>query len=421
VIFLAVLALLVLTVVSRIAERSWFGPATVLSVYWLVMLSFASAVPEFLPRAGGAWMIVASITAFAVGALPFSAGAAGRVRRERAVFAPPPWAVLAPVAGTLSALGAAALTVRATGLVPVLDRGVDATLAASNEIAVDLFSGGAAVPVMVAPLMSLTYTAAAIAGITHLAAERRWGRRVAVALTLSPIAASGVVALSTTRRFGLLLTSLLTLGSLAAVRMLPRRSFALYRREVLISAVAVASVTVVFIVAAVLRIGQLGPNTSEVLGDKLTIYAIGSVPAFTTWYDAHSREESIPLAVGASTVEGFSLLTPRGSSRGFDARVVVGNDSTNVYTVFRTVIEDVGSAGGIVFWLLLGALLGRMWLAVSRRHVVRALHVVVLSFWWAFVGLGQTQSIFIFTNVAAALVASAVLALMLEARTNVAR
>lgn len=416
---LAVTVLLTLTVVCRKAERSWFAPATVLSVYWLVMLALASLAQGFAPRAAGAWIIVVSVVAFAVGSLPFSVGVGKRERVARELSTPPPWTALTPLVGTVSALGAVVLTLRATGVAPVLGRGVDAALVSSNAIAVGLFSGDATVPVIVAPLMSLTYMAAATAGITHLAVEHRWGPRVALALTLSPIAASGVVALLTTRRFGFLLTSLLTIGSLGAARMLPRPRFALLRREVLVLAAATVSIAVVFVAAAVLRIGQVDSTTGDVLGSKLRTYALGSVPAFTTWYDGHRREEFVPLGVGVSTVEGFTLVAPRGVSRNFDSRVDVGADSTNVYTVFRTVIEDVGSAGAIVFWMVLGVLVGRMWQAVRAGPNVRGTAAVSLAFWWSFVALGQAQSIFIFANVAVALVGSLAIARLLDARSDV--
>ena len=114
----------------------------------------------------------------------------------------------------------------------------------------------------------------------------------------------------------------------------------------------------VLLLSMMFRIGEVSVEVFQIVTDKMVIYAIGSVPAFDQWFDTNAFHLS-SWSFGAKTFYGISnaigLMKREGGVYSDLAVVSVMGGSTNVFTIFRALIEDFGVIGSIMFSFVVGA------------------------------------------------------------------
>jgi oligosaccharide repeat unit polymerase len=134
----------------------------------------------------------------------------------------------------------------------------------------------------------------------------------------------------------------------------------------------------------------------DVQAQKLENYVLGPPAAFADWY-AHANEEEPEW--GARTFAGeFDLLQIRKriSGRYLETSNVVGTESTNVYTLFRGLIEDFTPIGAIVAALLAGVIAQVLY---ARRHNLSPAAALVLAAFYGTVLYSPIVSFFSYNGV----------------------
>ena len=113
----------------------------------------------------------------------------------------------------------------------------------------------------------------------------------------------------------------------------------------------------VLFVSMVFRTGEVSERTVLEICEKFVCYALGHMHCFDVWYTSYVPSE---LAWGSKTFMGVSNLL------GIEERVQglypeylnVGKNGfygiSNIYTIFRPLIEDVGEAGTVLVMFLFG-------------------------------------------------------------------
>lgn len=115
---------------------------------------------------------------------------------------------------------------------------------------------------------------------------------------------------------------------------------------------------------------------------KLATYVFGSPAAFAGWY-AHAVDA--PVNWGARTFAGeFDLLRIKSRTIGTytaTSNVTSGADATNVFTIFRGLIEDFTPYGAVLIAAVIGGLAS--WVFVARSVSVNSALLCLSAFYGA--------------------------------------
>ena len=107
----------------------------------------------------------------------------------------------------------------------------------------------------------------------------------------------------------------------------------------------------------VFRTGEVSEKTILDIGQKFVTYALGQFHCFDVWYTTYEPTE---YALGTKTFMGISnVLGLEDRTQGVYAEFhQIGQNGyygiSNIFTIFRSLIEDFGEAGTLFFMLLLG-------------------------------------------------------------------
>jgi oligosaccharide repeat unit polymerase len=160
------------------------------------------------------------------------------------------------------------------------------------------------------------------------------------------------------------------------------------------------------------RLGSTDADARDIVRHQMGSYVFASVPAFAQWFPAHAwQDDGRPLAWGANSIGGVNLLLTDAEllrTRAYRDQVFVSDEgtSTNVYTMYRGLIQDFGLPGAALALFVMGWATGRAYvLARERRSGVPA---AVMACMYTIVLLSMVQSIAMFTAVAGAMVMAVV-------------
>lgn len=366
-------------------------------VYWtVILLACAVIFPTSTLDAAAIWIIALLVLAFTFGAVLVTVKghhhvvpARQPVKLDSGVIR---FVVLLGSAGNIAALF---ITLHNSGrsisdvlsLAGLLDTG--------NAISVARYAGSAGDSLTPA-LAGLGYLAAAVAPFLIVTNAKR--KVVYIAL---PIVTGVLYASVTTARLGFLICFALTVGGLIAASTLrngevPRVRF----RSLILGVVSVGLIATAFIGIAQVRVGNLSNEAVAATMNKQIVYELGGPPAFSTWYNWYSATSDQPLTWGAANIAGIEYLTgqDRAATRAYDEFVVIDDigHTSNVYTAFRGLLLDFGTAGGVVVMFLLGGLFG-----LAYRKTVNGSTAAAswMGYGYAMIALSSWLAITTFTNV----------------------
>ena len=113
----------------------------------------------------------------------------------------------------------------------------------------------------------------------------------------------------------------------------------------------------ILFISMVFRTGEVSEKTILDIGQKFVTYALGQFHCFDVWYTTYEPTE---YALGTKTFMGISnVLGLEDRTQGVYAEFhQIGQNGyygiSNIFTIFRSLIEDFGEAGTLFFMLLLG-------------------------------------------------------------------
>lgn len=380
------------------------SPVWVAGFYWTMVLGFTLLLyPESSVEP---WAIVY----VAVAVLAFTVGALVAVRRpvlHRMPSRPPRPHLLTKFVyvGASGNLAASLLALRANDLSLREVFSLEGLFSSANAVAVARYGGDIYSTPLSSFMLGLGYVAAMLAPFAYSRTRRR--------LTLlAPVISSLVYAAVTTERLGLLVTVALTTGSLISRQVVEEgRVPNLSPRLLVTVVVAGLGVGMIFTSIAFLRVGKVDASVSQQVWDKQVTYALGSVPAFSLWYERHVHYPSeLPIAFGSASIAGVGLLSARERSdyRAYTEFVTIDSTgrSTNVYTIFRGAILDFSEAGALAVFAMLGLLFGTAYRSAMAGSYAAA---AAMSNAYALILLSNTMAISTFSNVLMAMLLGPVL------------
>lgn len=128
----------------------------------------------------------------------------------------------------------------------------------------------------------------------------------------------------------------------------------LTKKMVLLGGILLIGGIVFFDFAMLLRYGGINVETQMIANQKLQEYIYGQIQAFTIWFSNINVEEYtfggntymfIPNWLGVSQkIQGVYEAIPE--------------TGTNIFTINRGIIEDFGTFGGLIYWIVLGIIGG---------------------------------------------------------------
>lgn len=161
----------------------------------------------------------------------------------------------------------------------------------------------------------------------------------------------------------------------------------------------------VLFISMVFRTGEVSERTILEISQKFVTYAFGHMHCFDIWYTTYVPGE---FAWGSKTFMGISNLL------GVEERVQgnyteflnIGKNGfygiSNVYTIFRPLVEDVGEAGAVLVMFLMGFVANKSMKDLVTHRVVFLSQSLLIAI-YAYVMLSFGASFYGYTSYLAAL------------------
>ena len=229
---------------------------------------------------------------------------------------------------------------------------VSALLNMNETISEDRYSGRDITNTVNQIFLIFSYTAPLIGGFCY-----RLGGKYTKVLSIMTLLSGLLVALTQAMKMGLITCIFLWLSGFIICSYSYRLPIKLNLKYIVYSLIGFIILMVVLFLSLTLRFGLLNEKTIELTIDKFISYALGSVSCFCIWYDSY---DFLDLTYGARTFWGISnplgiLERLQGAytefiNIGLGDRLMI----TNVYTVFRFLIEDFGPWLSVILMGLLG-------------------------------------------------------------------
>lgn len=385
---------------------SWLAPAACVAGFWAAEV----ALPAILaPDFGYSSLAIAYL---AVGVVVFGLGAfLAAPRHEDPVPTSPPEPptrlgaralVAMSLAGSGAGLGALAATVVGGGFSIESLLSFGGLLRVGNAISVARYDQAGPASLLVPLLLTVLYAGALASPFTRLAGTRsRWIR-------YGPLLAATLFSLVSTERLVMLTAVTLTVGSEAVTTLI--RGASLGRLGLRLGVVA-ATVGVLFGGIAFVRVGSVDASTGATVMTNLRSYAFGYLAGYSQWFDDY-----VGLRNGIPTSEPTFFapldyirpgLHELGSTRGYkDGRSFGSDGGTNIFTMVRAVVVELGLGGATVFLAVAGFVTTRWYRAVCQGR--GRLWGPWLAAFVATTLLSSTQSLFSFSNTCVGVLGGAV-------------
>jgi oligosaccharide repeat unit polymerase len=419
--WLAYAVLVTVTVASRMRCGSWFAPAAYVGLIWSFFIGVSLLVVEYpIPRSG-LWMLVLFIVTIQLGALIVhqiqprirASGRSGWAGEFESLIVPcRRYGVLCAAVALAGCVYFLFISLEQFGLpftwIGVLGVGARWTLLRYTDVMEPW-------PVRIA--VTWLHPAALLGGILYACSSKRLDRMIG-AVTLLPAFAYGVL---TAARAAILLGLTCWIGgyvSTLCVRNEGRLKLFSVRR---FASVLLTGACMLGMFAAIGGVRDARWYHSFVLDfqeSKIFAYMFGSPAAFADWWNRNSDISGAQWGVRTFAGE-FDLLGIRTKTIGAYtdlANVVMGAEESNVYTIFRGLIEDFTPFGAVLISACVGGLAS--WVYVTSSKNVRGA-LFWLSGFYAASLFSPMFSLFSFNGVTLAWVVAGLVVFVSRPRPNV--
>lgn len=397
--------LLGIAAVSRFFQRSWFAPSVFAPTIWFAYLFLPlTLAPEYHVSSLAVWLIVLLITCITIGSVlaetqapKNSANGMPGVLAKRLLRMSLVLSVVSIIGAAYSAYGA--LTQYG------LDGSLSGLLAVGHLLSVERYAGEQT-PFLVRVLVTWTFPAALLGGMSFAVAASRRARILCFVSLLPALAFSLVQA----AKANTLIAIALGVSGYLAMRMLSSQPANTNRRTGLVTIAAALGAGVLFFFAVdTLRSHTQKQNDLEVQSDfgRAKSTAVGYLSVFSYWVDRPEGLDSIHLNFGEYTFGG--LLEAAGLGRRevgvYTEMVTVGSDDSNIYTAFRGLVEDFTPLGAALACIMAGYASGR---AYSRAGRGLVWDVLILIGFYGFLVWSPIGSLFVYNGPILALIVAAI-------------
>jgi len=392
-------ALLGSAVVGRHLLRSWLAPGAYFALYW----SLAFVVPmvalpsDPVPASAVLWVALA-VAAVGIGsALPY------RVATKERVTA---WVPTGREAATLTramivcsgiGLGAPLVAMWTAGFSISDVFSTDTLFTMARVFSVGRYEQTYEPPGLSQALLPFLLAAPLLGGVVAASAARPAQRL----LSIFPFLPALAMTLSQTQRAVTLNALVLWLSGYLATRVARGFEGLFTRRHVVVGGASTIVFFGLFFLAGWARLAAVQRDVLRDVGVKVVGTAVGHATVFGRWFDSHAFSDVSPTW-GVYTLAGPMERLGLGQRKPglFEESLVLDNgDDSNLYTVFRPLIEDFTVAGALLVLVLAGIVAGA---AYVRARNGRLVAVTVLAAFYASTLYGFVTSIWIYNSVSAA-------------------
>lgn len=168
----------------------------------------------------------------------------------------------------------------------------------------------------------------------------------------------------------------------------------------------------ILFLSMIFRTGKFDLETAEYIGDKFLIYAFGHLPVFDQWF-TQNIGELIPNW-GIKTFFGISNFFGIAERKQgiFTEFIYFGKNNfkqippemgSNIYTLFRFILEDFGFLGSILMMFATSVLSGFSWLMVKRQKNNLIFQTLLISVFF-FLFMSFAISVWAFTSYIATII-----------------
>ena len=405
---LALAPLVALAALGRALLGSWLAPGVFFALYWSLafVVPLVIAPQDPVSAAAVLWVFLAAGAVF-VGAL-FGGGLDfGPVREQPGEAAITPDA-RRPLA--LAAIGCAVLGLGAP-LIPLVSQGygftvftsLKALVSAAIELSVGRYSETYSPPALSQAALPLLSAGPVFAGALAALRPRRVEKLAVVGVFLPPL----LLTVTQTQRAVTILAVVNWISAYLAVGVLLGRTSPFTRRHLVVAALGGLFAIVLAFVGAMVRVGASDLNAIADVAPKVLGGALGHATVFSQWFESGGAAAA-PPTWGAYTFAGLYDALGIGQRRpGLFAESVVlaSGDETNIYTMFRPLIQDFTLVGALVALTVLGLIGGVAYRAVGRGRIEL---VPVLAGFYATTLFSAITSIWVYNSMMAVFVLFAV-------------
>lgn len=410
------LTLIGLALLARQVKRSWLSPGPLAALIWAIYISACLLLTDYTVYASGVWVVALFVFSVIFGTLLSEGfGSSDWGRPESGISKPEMLQAWDKRSLRFSLLFALIAFLGCIRLLFVsfakfsVDFSLMGLLSLGHQWSVERYSGGLE-PWSVRLLVMWVYPAVLLAGISFALARNRMQKWLAIV----PLIPASLVGTVFAARAGLLISLICWFSGYFAIRHRQTGgTYALFRKKflILVSAIMVGAVSF-FMAIDTVRIFKGGNLEVGTDLPRLSKYFLGSVPAFCDWMHGPKSQE---ITMGAYTFAGvFDLLGVKQRQVGLYERyeTLDGGEDTNIYTLFRGLIQDFTLPGAIVFCILLGISAGY---AASWEAKNQVGSVLILAGYYALIIFSPLSSLFTYNGL---ILAWLVTALVLGMRTR---
>ena len=367
----------------RTRSASWYSPAALFAITWFLAIALPLLfAPDYDVWVPAVWLLVAFVAVFGISAMAMDRGTPPAAIRPQAFFAPSR-AALRYTTLALSFVGVISVQVllREYGKNLIDLATLDTWIELGASFSVARYAEDYVQPVT-ARLCSIGFYCGSLFGaVLYWRARTRLDRLISFVPLVVALAYAAIL----TTRAVFLFAVLMWISCAVAIAIAEGRPLRklLKPRTVVIALVLPPVVLAFFVALQLSRGGKTDLSSLPETVDHLRVWFFGHLPGFTAWLRIQIGDGT-PLRLGQRTFGGlFQLGGVARREQGVYGDVInVGNgDLSNIYTVFRSLIEDFGMAGTLIFLAVLGLAAGHFHARLVRDGFKRVpAYALILCF-----------------------------------------
>lgn len=245
----------------------------------------------------------------------------------------------------------------------------DMLLNVNNQISVDRYTNEGSNRTLFSQVISIfTFLSPLVGGYAYNILDGRL--KTICKITIFP----GIFgALTQGAKMGLITCSMLWIIGWTLCYTMTNTQYRYSFKKIINAILLIAILFSLLLISMMFRIGSFDVATLEIVTDKFSTYSLGHISAFDQWY-SNVDENMINHTYGMKTLYGLSnvlglLKREQGVFTDF-IQISTFGGGTNVYSLFRILIEDFGSIGTLAFMIIIGFVNGRSYKMIIRNHYI---------------------------------------------------
>lgn len=400
--FISALPILLLALILRRIFGSYLAPGSFFALYWsLAVILPILATPQEYCSPGAILYIFTATLFLSFGSLLGMRQFTGKHRLQLPFFSnyKIKWFVLGAVISTVLGFSSVIITLNEIGVSVSNMLSFAEFIALANWFSVARYEQAYTPNIFSQILRVFVYLAPLLGGSLIGISNTRQNRTICI-ITLLPAL---LITLLQTQRGATIIGVVFLLSTYASLRIVRGEHIVINFRRIISISLGGVVLFLLFTIAALFRSGKSGADNLIELIPKVYSHFFGHLTAFSLWFDGLQWTPH-EWGLGRYLFAGiFNALGEQTREIGLFTEMIWLDSGyqTNIYTIFRVLIEDFG---WIVCWFILlavGFVSSKLYARVRSGQII---FVPLLSAYYAFVIMSFSTSLFVWNTVIIAFV-----------------